>query len=475
MSCTAPRGVPPPTPSAWATDGWSVPDSLPPSRSSTSGAPSSRTRRNFASSDSLGWTSPSSQRTRQPAAPPPSRLLVPPASSSARTSGSAERYCQVPSPLIGSLAAKETLACSSPSAVASLVAKAGRPMSRPAVKFRSVVSARSGASVSAAAFARSPAAQWSRKARAVRSARGSAAREPAAAVSSAPPEFHSATAQVPPPATSTAAIAVATPACRLRRPARYVRTPASLVSPLAPAPPARRPQRQQNRTSGPQSKTLITRKAIAICLSLLLMDLLRHLRYFRTVAEEQHFGRTAERLRLAQPSLSQRIQRLERELGVRLFDPGSRGVALTPAGRLVRAEADALLAAADRLDSVVARVRDGAAGTLRAAVPPDLGGPTVAALLTGYQDRSPGSTLDLRGLTTVQQVRELAVGTLEAGVVRHPCPAEGLDFGPLLHQPLGVLLRADDPLAAASRSPTSPAVTWSSSHAPRPRRCTTRR
>lgn len=177
------------------------------------------------------------------------------------------------------------------------------------------------------------------------------------------------------------------------------------------------------------------------------MDLLRHLRYFRTVADEQHFGRAAERLRLAQPSLSQRIQRLERELGVRLFDRGSRGVTLTPAGRLVREEADALLAAADRLDSVVARVRDGAAGTLRAAVPPDLGGAAVAALLTGYQERSPGSALELRELTTVQQVRELAAGTLETGIVRHPCPAEGLDFGPLLHQPLGVLLRADDPLA----------------------------
>ncbi|MBB5938287.1 LysR family transcriptional regulator [Streptomyces zagrosensis] len=183
------------------------------------------------------------------------------------------------------------------------------------------------------------------------------------------------------------------------------------------------------------------------------MDLLRHLRYFRTVADEQHFGRAAERLRLAQPSLSQRIQRLERELGVRLFDRGSRGVSLTPAGRLVREEADALLAAADRLDSIVARVRDGAAGTLRAAVPPDLGGATVAALLTGYQRRSPGSTLDLRELTTAQQVRELAAGTLETGIVRHPCPAEGLDFGPLLHQPLGVLLRADDPLAAQPHLP----------------------
>lgn len=176
------------------------------------------------------------------------------------------------------------------------------------------------------------------------------------------------------------------------------------------------------------------------------MDLLLHLRYFRTVAEEAHFGRAAERLRIAQPSLSQRIQRLERELGVRLFDRTSRGTALTPAGRLVLAEADGLLEAADRLRAAVARVQSGAAGTLRAAVPPQLGGAAVAALLTGFRDRSPGGTLELRELTTADQSAALAAGTLDAGIVRHPCPAPGLGFGPLLHQPLGALLAADDPL-----------------------------
>ena len=181
------------------------------------------------------------------------------------------------------------------------------------------------------------------------------------------------------------------------------------------------------------------------------MDLLAHLRYFRTVAEEQHFGHAAARLRVAQPSLSQRIQRLERELGVRLFDRGRGGAVLTPAGRLVLAQTDAVLDAADRLWSVVERLRDGEAGTLRAAVPAQLGGTAVAALLTMFRERSPGSELELRELTTAEQAAELAAGTLDVGLVRHPCPATGLAFGPVLHQPLGVLLPADDPLAAQAQ------------------------
>ncbi|GAA0466011.1 transcriptional regulator [Paractinoplanes deccanensis] len=169
------------------------------------------------------------------------------------------------------------------------------------------------------------------------------------------------------------------------------------------------------------------------------------------VAEELHFGRAAEALGIAQPPLSQAIQRLERELGVELFDRSRRQIALTTAGRLLLGEARALLAAEERARGLMRMVRDGRLGTLRAGVPPDTPATVLQALLRRLADRLPAVDVDLHELTTGEQVRMLAEARLDVGLVHHPVDDADLLFGPPARVRLGVVLPRASPLATADR------------------------
>ncbi|MDG9718509.1 LysR family transcriptional regulator [Streptomyces sp. DH24] len=166
------------------------------------------------------------------------------------------------------------------------------------------------------------------------------------------------------------------------------------------------------------------------------------------VAEESHFGRAAARLGMAQPPLSQRIQRLERELGVRLFERSSRQVTITEAGTLLLAEARELLARSESFLAAARRIRDGESGLLRAALSPDLSGETVAALLAEFGRRHAGLELELHELSTAQQLARFAAHDLDVGLIHHPSDVTGLELGPVLRRELGVLLPRD---AAAAR------------------------
>jgi DNA-binding transcriptional LysR family regulator len=164
---------------------------------------------------------------------------------------------------------------------------------------------------------------------------------------------------------------------------------------------------------------------------------LNQFRHVVALAEEGHFGRAARRLRMTQPPLSQSIQRLERELGVALFERTRKGVHLTAAGQALLPEARAAIAAADRAKAlahaaVQARnpVRIGVAST-------SLWGPLPGLLSAARASRTP---LQLVEASTNDQLQLLADGRLDIGLLSPPFDAP---------QRLQVLDLSYDPLVAA--------------------------
>ncbi|CAM5510163.1 Transcriptional regulator OS=Streptomyces antimycoticus OX=68175 GN=SSPO_041450 PE=3 SV=1 [Streptomyces antimycoticus] len=174
----------------------------------------------------------------------------------------------------------------------------------------------------------------------------------------------------------------------------------------------------------------------------------RHLRYFAVLADELHFGRAAERLHMAQPPLSQRIQDLERELNVRLFDRTRHRVQLTEAGALLLEHVRPVLAGVENARDAMRRIRPGEAGVLRAGVPPDTDPRVLRTLIAEFALRAPDVLIDIHEFTTDEQLARLREGELDAGVVRHPSDTVGLESGPVARRELGVALHADHAAAA---------------------------
>jgi DNA-binding transcriptional LysR family regulator len=143
---------------------------------------------------------------------------------------------------------------------------------------------------------------------------------------------------------------------------------------------------------------------------------LRHLRYFIGVGEEQHFGRAANRLHVAQPPLSRQIQDLERELGFLLFDRLPRGVRLTAAGKLFLNDARRILQDVDEAKRRAERIALGKAGTLRIGIATAVSwhGLVVNAFRE-FRRRQPDVELVLHHLVSVHQVEAVVSDRLDVG------------------------------------------------------------
>ena len=147
---------------------------------------------------------------------------------------------------------------------------------------------------------------------------------------------------------------------------------------------------------------------------------LRQLRYFVTLAETGNFHRAAERLNISQPPLTVAIRKLEAELGATLFDRGSRGVTLTPAGRSSLEIARATLAQADRFREAVREGAVGERGRLRVGFVGSATFELLPRLITEYRRRYPAVELVLEEATSTEITRKLAATELDVGLVRLP-------------------------------------------------------
>lgn len=148
---------------------------------------------------------------------------------------------------------------------------------------------------------------------------------------------------------------------------------------------------------------------------------LRHLRYFRAVAEELHFGRAADKLLMAQPPLSQQIRQLERELGVTLLTRSTRNVALTPAGQAYLASTVKILAAVDDAGEQARRIADGAEGRLVIGCVGSATYSLLPRLVRALRKSLPNVDLSVRGeMLAPAQLLALHAGEIDLGLLRPP-------------------------------------------------------
>jgi DNA-binding transcriptional LysR family regulator len=175
---------------------------------------------------------------------------------------------------------------------------------------------------------------------------------------------------------------------------------------------------------------------------------LRHLRYFVAVAEELHFGRAAKRLHITQPPLSQQIQLLERELGVKLLIRG-RKVQLTEAGRVLLEEARRTIDVAERAARAARAAGAGAAARLRIGYPATTLAELVPASFRAFAERFPDVGIEAVAGHTGGLLSALCDDQLDlAFLTMNGHESEAVCFKLLHREPLVMAIPQDHPLAS---------------------------
>jgi DNA-binding transcriptional LysR family regulator len=174
---------------------------------------------------------------------------------------------------------------------------------------------------------------------------------------------------------------------------------------------------------------------------------LRHLRYFLAVAEELNFSRAAQRLHIAQPPLSQQIRQLEDELGMQLFERGSRPLRLTEVGRFFQTEALGVIAKLDQAVAGARRIGRGQVGWIGIGYVGSAMNLLLPPVLKRFHTEHPDVEVLLYEMLAYDLPAALLDRRVHVGFAR-----PGIDHGELIEEslyeePASIAMPSDHPLA----------------------------
>lgn len=169
---------------------------------------------------------------------------------------------------------------------------------------------------------------------------------------------------------------------------------------------------------------------------------LRHLFYFKTVAEQLHFRKAASKLFISQPPLSRQIKELEKELGALLFTRKDKRVALTDAGKYLKSRVDGIFATLEEAKSIVRQIHNSESGELRIGYISSVYQSQLADVLIAMRDAFPFIRSNLFEMPTSTQLMALEQGGLDVGILRGPVQSEQLKIKTLFFDPFVVVVPA---------------------------------
>ncbi len=180
---------------------------------------------------------------------------------------------------------------------------------------------------------------------------------------------------------------------------------------------------------------------------------LRHLRYFVAVAEELSFTKAAQKLRLAQPSLTRQVRNLEDEIAVRLLDRANNRVTLTEEGRRFLFDSKKLLAMCDEAVAAVQRMSHGESSQLNIGYVANIHYGLLPATLGAFRKLYPRVALNLFDMTSAEQFQAIEGHKIDLGFIGLRPALSGHDLLSecVAHDTILVALPARHPLAKKAK------------------------